>query len=113
MILAANGYAARSMQQVKDLLRYPVKSLCSESRDTLKLDERGVVGTVFMQFAIAFASLAVAKLPRLRCIDRLVELASTYDEDVLVVRFQGGGTMRCPGSSCKMSGPGVVSLTVL
>jgi len=66
MILVANGYAARSMQQVKVLLRYPVKSLCSEVRETLKLNERGVVGIVFMQFATAIASSAVEKFWRLR-----------------------------------------------
>ena len=64
MILVANGYAARSMQQVKVLLRYPVKSLCSEFRDTLKLNECGVVGIVLMQFATAIASSAVAKFSK-------------------------------------------------
>jgi len=53
------------MLQVKVLWRYPVKSLRSKFCDMLKLDERGVVGTVFMQFATASASPAVANHPPL------------------------------------------------
>ena len=83
------------MLRVHALWRYPVKSLRGEACETVTLEERGVVGDRLYAIRDTDGKFGSGKSTRrFRRIDRLFELASEYEDDVPVVRFPDGGTMR-------------------
>lgn len=84
------------MLRVKELWRYPVKSLLGESCQALTLEERGVVGDRLYAIRDADGKFGSGKSTRrFRRIDGLFDLSAAYDDDAIpVVRFADGGTMR-------------------
>lgn len=83
------------MLQVQALWRYPVKSLRGEPRDSLELEDRGVVGDRLYAIRDPDGKLGSGKSTRrFRRMDGLFDLAASYDEDIPTIRFPDGGTVR-------------------
>ena len=83
------------MLRVSELWRYPVKSLLGETCDTLALEERGVRGDRLFAVRDSEGKFGSGKSTRrFRRIDGLFGLSASYDDDVSVIRFAHGGTMR-------------------
>ena len=81
--------------RVAALSRYPVKSLGGEELDRLGLDRRGVVGDRLWCVRDADGKLGSAKSTRrFRRMPGLLELAATYVDEVPVLRFPDGRTVR-------------------
>lgn len=83
------------MLRVSELWRYPVKSLLGEECEALELEERGVMGDRLYAIRDSEGKFGSGKSTRrFRRIDGLFGLAASYDDDVPVIRFADGGTMR-------------------
>jgi len=83
------------MLRVAELWRYPVKSLLGETCDALEFDERGVKGDRLYAIRDSEGKFGSGKSTRrFRRIDGLFGLSASYDDDVPVIRFADGGTVR-------------------
>ena len=80
---------------VVELHRYPVKSLTGERVEQLTVEERGVVGDRLWAVTDPDGKLGSGKSSRrFRRMDGLLQLRARYDDDVPVLTFPDGTTLR-------------------
>lgn len=80
---------------VRELWRFPVKSLRGERRERLWLDQRGVTGDRLYAVRDAAGKFGSGKTTRrFRRMDGLFRFRAVYDGDVPVVTFPDGATLR-------------------
>ena len=80
---------------VRELWRYPVKSLVGESLPALDIDSRGVRGDRLWALAVAEGKFASGKsTSRFRRVRGMLHLSSRYDAQVPVITFPDGRAIR-------------------
>lgn len=76
---------------VAELYRYPVKSLCGERLDALRVEARGVVGDRLYAVRTPEGKLGSGKSSRrFRRMDGLLDLRAVYEDGTPVITFPGG-----------------------
>jgi MOSC domain-containing protein len=87
--------ADRAVGTVRDLRRYPVKSLAGEALTSVVVDQRGVVGDRMWAVLDHDGKLGSGKSSRrFRKMDGLLRLTATLDGEVPVVGFPDGRRLR-------------------
>lgn len=83
------------MSHVGALRRYPVKSLLGEDLDQVAVDRRGCAGDRLWSVRDPDGRLGSGKTTRrFRRMDGLLDLAASYEDDVLVIAFPDGRRLR-------------------
>lgn len=80
---------------VRDLWRYPVKSMCGERGERLELDRRGVIGDRLYAVRDAAGKFGSGKTTRrFRRVDGLLQFRAVYDGVVPLLTFPDGTVIR-------------------
>lgn len=80
---------------IKRLWRYPVKSLLGESLTELPIDRRGAVGDRWYAISNSQGQFGSGKnTKRFRKIEGLFDFQAEYDNEVPVISFPDGRTLR-------------------
>ena len=81
--------------EVKQLWRYPVKSLLGESRTELSIDRRGVVGDRWFAISNSRGKFGSSENTRRFCkIEGLFDFQAKYDDETLIITFPDGRTFK-------------------